>query len=258
MPFEAHPDLETPPDDTVLWRYLNFVKLMDLLERRQLWFARLDTFEDPLEGTHTDAEIEYFRALPPLPSPMPEFAVEKQYLGSTQMFRETMYVNCWRAGATESMAMWDTYGKGSGVVAIKSTVGRLKETLSAYPRQIFIGRVKYVGWSELAWHLNALAMVMRKDRSYEHEQELRAVLWGLGTDGDSAVVSYSFSPEGKYICHGPSGVEIPCEPEKLVTEIIIGPREQEIIQNVLVPMLDRYGLTIPVKASDRLKARHLR
>jgi hypothetical protein len=39
MPYEAHPELETPPDDTTLWRYLNFVKLMDMLERRQLWFA---------------------------------------------------------------------------------------------------------------------------------------------------------------------------------------------------------------------------
>jgi len=258
MPYEAHPELETPPDDTTLWRYLNFVKLMDMLERRQLWFARVDTFEDPLEGTHTDAEVEYLRALPALPSPVKGFTLEKQYVGITQMYRETMYVNCWRAAATESMAMWDIYGKGSGVVAIKSTVGRLKEALGAYPRKVFVGRVKYVEWSEVAWNLNGLAMVMRKDLSYEHEEELRAALWGLITEGDSPIVSYSLSPEGKVLFHGPPGVEIRCDPQKLVTEIMIGPRDQEMFEKVLEPMLRRYGLAIPVTASDRLKARHPR
>jgi hypothetical protein len=60
MPYEVHPELETPPDDTILWRYLSFVKLVDLLERHRLWFARVDTFEDPLEGTHTDAKSSTF------------------------------------------------------------------------------------------------------------------------------------------------------------------------------------------------------
>ena len=258
MPYEVHPELDTPPDDTVIWRYLNFVKLMDLLERRLLWFARVDTFEDPLEGTHTDAEVEYLKALPPPPSPVKGFTLEKQYVGITQMFRETMFVNCWRAATTESMAMWDIYGKGSGVVAIKSTVGRLKEMLNTYSRKVFIGLVKYVEWNEAAWNLNALAMVMRKDRSYEHEQELRAVLWGLSIEGDSPIASYSFSSEGKYLFHGPSGIEIPCDPEKLVVEIMIGPREQEMFQKVLDPVLRRYGLSVAVTASDRLKARHPR
>jgi hypothetical protein len=172
------------------------------------------------------------------------------------MYRETMYVNCWRAAVTESMAMWNIYGKGCGVVAIKSTIGRFKETLSAHPRKVFIGRVEYVEWSEVAWRLNALPMVMRKDRSYEHEQELRAVLWGLGVGSELPIVSYSFSPEGEYIIHGPPGIEISCDPEKLVTEIIIGPREQKMFEKVLDPVLRRYGLAIPVTASDRLNARH--
>lgn len=256
MPFEPHPELETLPDETILWRYLNFVKLLDIFERRLLWFARVDMFEDPLEGTHTDAEVEYLRAQPPPSAPMKDFTLEKQYVGITRMYRETMFVKCWRAAESESMAMWDIYGKGSGVLAIKSTVGRLKEVLSTYPRKVFIGRVKYVDWSKIAWNLNALAMVMRKDRSYEHEQELRAVLWGLGPDGgDAPVVSYSFSPEGKYIFHGPPGVEIPCDPGRLITEIMIGPREQQMFEKVLDPILRRYGLAIPITASDRLKSR---
>jgi hypothetical protein len=256
MPYEAHSELETPPDDTVLWRYLSFVKFMDLIERRHLWFARLDTFEDPLEGTHTDAEVEYIRAQPVPLSPDPALTLERQYMSMTRLYRETMFVNCWRASSTESMAMWDIYGKDSGVVAIKSTVGLLKEILRGYSHPVFIGRVKYVNWNEIAWHLNALAMVMRKDRSYEHEQELRAVIWGLAVESNAApMVTYSLSPEGKVTLSGPPGVEIPCDPNKLVAEIKIGPREQEMFYKVLDPILRRYGITAPVTVSDRLKTR---
>jgi hypothetical protein len=46
MPYESHPQLTTPPDETALWRYLNFTKFIDLLERHVLWFARTNTFED--------------------------------------------------------------------------------------------------------------------------------------------------------------------------------------------------------------------
>ena len=256
MPYKIHPELETPPDDTVIWRYLNFVKLMDLIEGRRLWFARVDTFEDPLEGTHTDAEVEFLRTQKVAISPGKDLTLDKQYVNATRMYRETMYVNCWRAARTESMAMWDIYWKDSGVVAIKSTVGRLKEVLDGYAYTAFIGRVIYVDWNEIAWNLNALKMVTRKDRSYEHELELRAIVWGLGVEGDPPIITgHSLDPDGRYVSEGPLGVEVACDPERLVTEIVIGPREQEIFHRLLGPILSRYGLTIPVCASDRLRAR---
>lgn len=54
---ESHPNLIIPPNETVLWRYMDFARFIDLLERRVLWFPRADQFDDPLEGTWTDAEI---------------------------------------------------------------------------------------------------------------------------------------------------------------------------------------------------------
>ncbi len=63
MPLEPHSDLILPPDGTLLWRYLDFAKFMHLLESRSLWFPRTDQFEDPLEGTFTDAEIEHLQSL---------------------------------------------------------------------------------------------------------------------------------------------------------------------------------------------------
>lgn len=41
--------LPVPPDDTPLWRYLEFAPFMALLESASLWFARADTFSDQYE-----------------------------------------------------------------------------------------------------------------------------------------------------------------------------------------------------------------
>jgi len=255
MPYEPHPDLTTPPDGTVIWRYLSFVKLMDLLERRVLWFGRLDTFEDPLEGTYTDAEVQHLRSIPPQPlegNLKKVLNMEEQFRAMSQLYRSTMFINCWRAAKTESMAMWDVYGKGSGVVAIKSSIACLKTVLSTCPQKVFIGGVQYVDWDQIAWQVNALAMVMRKDRSYAHEQEVRAVVWGLTEDPPIATQSLK---EGHLVFDLIPGVEVPCNPEQLITEIVVGPREQEMFLHLLEPILKRYGLAIPVRASDRLKMR---
>jgi hypothetical protein len=117
MPFAVHPDLIPPPDDTILWRYSDFAKFMDLIERRKLWFSRADKFEDPLEGTFTDAEIAHFRSLRSDGTPVDPAA--HSLSGISKMMRGTTFVNCWREGKHESMAMWDIYGKASGIVAIK-------------------------------------------------------------------------------------------------------------------------------------------
>jgi len=59
VPFESlAPHLITPPDETIIWRYMDFARFMQILETKTLWFARADQFEDPLEGTFTDAERE--------------------------------------------------------------------------------------------------------------------------------------------------------------------------------------------------------
>ena len=251
MPFVVHPDLITPPNDTVLWRYSDFAKFMDLIERRKLWFSRADKFEDPLEGTFTDAEIAHFRS--PQPDGTPGHPVAQSFAEISNMMRGTTFVNCWREGKHESMAMWDIYGKGSGVVAIKSTVGLLKEAVASYKWDVMISRVKYIDWNERNWGGNALEMCVRKDLSYAHESEVRAVIWGLGTQtGGSSLVTM---PPDNDMTSIKFGEEVDVDPARLITEVMVGPREQSRIFNLVQVIMKRYGLPQAVKASDRLKAR---
>jgi len=247
MPYADHPNLKTPDDDTVLWRYSDFAKFMDLIERRKLWFSRADKFEDPLEGTFTDAEVAYFRSLQSADASPDIRGWVTGYTRIPQTTRGTTFVNCWREGKFESMAMWDIYAKGSGVVAIKSTVGLLKEPFATYKWNVYISRVKYIDWNDGGWDGNALTLCTRKDISYNHESEVRAIIWGLEQQRGSSLVTD--------MTQIPTGQEVEVDPARLITEVIVGPREQTRIYNLVEAIMKRYSLTQPVRASDRLKSR---
>ncbi len=96
------------------------------------------------------------------------------YQGMSKIMRASTYVNCWRAGEGESLAMWDLYGKGSGIVAVKSSVGLLKNELISFSGSVNIAKVRYVDWESAPWHNNALVMCARKDSSYQHESEVKS------------------------------------------------------------------------------------
>ncbi len=266
MPNEPHPELALPPDATVLWRYMDFAKLLQFLERKALWFSRPDQFEDPLEGTYTDGELEHLRSLDAT-SPIAGLSISSGYMKGPKYMRTTAYVNCWRSGASESLAMWDLYGKGSGIVAIKTDVEKLKQATDESPLRTFIGLVNYVDWSLAPWHNNALAMCFRKDLSYQHEAEVRAVIWDTDlvsrnmSDALMAARSRKGYPDliaDPFLLEkedGILGIELPFDPSRFVTEIVIGPREKQWVANLVGDILKKFGLSISVTTSNRLTPR---
>ena len=202
---------------------------MQMIESRTLWFSRLDKLEDPLEGAHTDAELAGIRK-------HVEQKRAEQLISLFRSARKDVYVSCWRAGKTESLAMWDLYGKGSGIVAVKSTVGLLKQAVESYEEAVFISEVRYFDWNETPGLDNVLVACSRKDLSYQHEGEVRAVLT------DSA-------PRQKV------GIAVSVDIDNLISEIIVGPREKEWVAQLVEKIKKRYDLPQSVLASDRLKPR---
>lgn len=202
---------------------------MQMIESRSLWFSRLDKLEDPLEGAHTDAELMGIRE-------HVERRLAKQLIGLFRASRKDVYVSCWREGPGESLAMWDLHGKGGGIVAVKSRVGLLKVAVANYDQQVFISRVRYFDWSQAPGLDNVLVACSRKDLSYQHEGEVRAIL-------------SDYSPRQK------AGVAVPVDINNLITEIVVGPREKEWVVRVVEQIQKRYKLPQPIVASDRLKRR---
>jgi hypothetical protein len=116
MPYAEHPEFATPPDRTVVWRYLDLARFVSLLEKG-IWLQRLDLLGDPREGELTEYEIRTLRE-------QDEEHVDRiRALETSQRYNN--FVSCWYEGGAESMAMWDLYG-GESAVAVRSTIGNLK------------------------------------------------------------------------------------------------------------------------------------
>ncbi len=249
MPYDQHPDLLTPIEDTVLWRYMDFARFLYLLEMKCLWFARADQFGDPLESMLTDAEIQEFEREVILNSVSTRG--KQPWLLSSELMRSTAYFSCWRAKPNESLAMWDLYGKGNGIIGIKSTVGQLKRAVKVHPEAVYITLVEYIDWSQRGRYHNTLVRSARKDLSYEHEAELRAIIWPskLATEHQRAIQQGQQPPET------PLGISVPIEPGALIREVVVGPREQPWVYELVDRVMKRYALNVLLSRSDRLTKR---
>ena len=168
--YEQHASMVTPTDDTIIWRYMNLEKLVALLCDRSLFMCRLDNLRDPWEGVWPKPVLDAMR--PHMPD-----KVTKSFLLTTEMLRAAFYVNCWHAGEHESAALWDSYAGRAGL-AMRSTVGRLKSAIKE-EKSVYIGQVRYCDYSQYAAsrEFSAITPGFLKRRSFEHEREVRAVIW---------------------------------------------------------------------------------
>src|SRR5262249_36502984 len=137
--------------------------------------------DDPYEGALPDADVETMRALL-REAKVPDDALV-QLLKSFRInegWKSSVGLNCWHVNPYESAAMWKLYASNEEGVAIKSTVRRLKDSLSSYAPDVFLGAVSYIDYGkDLIYRGNPFGNLfcafLHKRRSFEHEQELRAV-----------------------------------------------------------------------------------
>jgi len=254
VPYEEHPRAHTPPDETVVWRYMDFAKFVDLLETSNLWFSRADLLDDPREGDLTELELTQLRA-----------AASREgadnYLRTFRGLRRENFLNCWTE-ACESMAMWDLYARGG--VAIKSTIGGLKRSIEKTNVRIFIAQAEYIDWNTANFPNNLIAMYVRKAFGFAHEKEVRMIIWAAASSmptptevGGILELHNSLLPFrtqlpneqwaalGRIIneewdrasarCAKP-GIRLPVDLTSLIDEVIVSPRstyERDLVESVL-------------------------
>ena len=110
---------------------------------------------------------------------------------------------------------------GEGV-AIQSTIGNMIDSFVDTNDEIHIGSIEYIDYEEdnIPWG-NMLGLAMFKRKSFEHENELRAVIM----DGDNV--------PGK-----PVSVKI----DTLIQRIHLAPNTQEWLYELVKKVISKYGL----------------
>ena len=241
VPYLGHPSFPTPSDDTVIWRYMNLVKFMYLLETRNLYFCRADHLGDPFEGSllkntfyrvatidmttgETTSSVEHIS----------EGDEKSRKLRSTVQHKivESMFISCWYAREVDSAAMWTIYASPSDGLAIRSTVGRLKAALVQSEAVIYIGSVSYMDFETAESHGPQIVFtdLLRKRQSFDHEHEVRALINVL----DDA-------PDG--------GIDIPILLDSLIEDVVIAPQADAWFAELVRSIVMRYELPIEPKHS---------
>jgi len=186
------------------WRYMSFAKISDLLCNSSMYFSRLDTFHDPIEGL----PIKYrsnlqIRHLVKYALSNDEFDEKDSKISNVTQehidsWQKGTYCSCWYLTEDssdknssdrhhESLAMWNFLDEQDGFVFkihLDSLIKLLSTSLVAFQdKQVFAakyGKVHYLNYQEYVNMFNTgeqqLMPSLIKHNSYRFENEIRFLL----------------------------------------------------------------------------------
>jgi len=196
MAFKEHPEFMAPDDlNAKIWRYMDLAKFLSMLDRRALYFVRLDKLSefDPFEGYYTNLNILFEKLKfedmsdewkessgindPKIFESIADMSTKSRDL--VKYHREVTFVNSWHIKEHESAAMWRLYLNNDEGIAIQSTYQKFVEALADYEDfEVYIGKIKYIDYEKEAIPMgNTLSPFLYKRKSFEHEDELRSLIW---------------------------------------------------------------------------------
>ena len=229
LPFEAPNDPEVS-----IWRYMDFAKFVAMLESESLWFSRMDCLGDPFEGSTPKAELDYWESLRNENPEKKDVADHNEDMFRTMAgySRQNTYVNCWHINEHESDAMWQLYSKVEASIAVRSSFALFREVL---PAEVDLGIVKYIDYETEKVPLgNIISYCMHKRKSFEHERELRALIWGLGVNAKTREPKWPVET-------GASGIEVAVDLTGLISEIVLAPSSPKWFEQLVRSVVKRYG-----------------
>lgn len=243
--FESHPTFIQPENENIkIWRYLDFTKLVSLIDNRRLYFTRSDKFDDPFEGSWPRANVE---ARKYVPTDLPEEG-QKEYLDIMNRMGDInknwpryMAVNCWHANEHESAAMWKLYLKSDEGIAIQSTYNKYKKSIID-DEKVFIGKVTYIDYEKDGIDAsNILGPFVHKRKSFEYENEIRGLVskWPTG----EGVLDFTKDTIE-------NGVQIKVDIETLIEQVHIAPNAPKWFAELVDNVIKRYGYKFEIIQSQ--------
>ena len=160
-----------PRDDSVkVWRYMDLLKFIVLLQSSSLHLARADTLGN-LEGMFSSVEEK---------SEDGQRRSDDDILDHVRkMSRHFIYASCWYSGDVENALMWRAYGTSDGVV-VQSTYAKLRDSIdqrSAEMPPVHIVPIRYHGYKGGS-DISCLDLTERftyKRHEFTSEKEIRVI-----------------------------------------------------------------------------------
>ncbi len=221
-----HKNIDSPAPDTIVWKYLDLSKFLDLLLCRRLFMSRSDKFEDQYEGTFSEPTFEELKKIS---------EHKPGFLDTYKNHRKNVVVSSWHINEHESYAMWQIFTKNNEGLAIQSTVGRLQQALmpeADYEQHI--GEVKYIDYKKE--HIpfdNDFFPFLFKRKSFQYEREVRII-----------------SDLRKYPRTINDGLKVDVDITALIERIYIHPKSENWYKNLVIQLMEQLGFNITIEKSD--------
>jgi hypothetical protein len=222
-----NPNIKLPEDpDTIVWKYLDLSKFLDLLLSKKLFMSRSDKFEDQYEGTFSEPTYEEIKKL----------AIDNpDFLNYYKTHREKVAVSSWHINEYESFAMWQIFTQNSEGLAIQSTIGRLQKAVK--PENNFdqyIGEVNYIDYRKEYIPFDDLFFpFLFKRKSFQYEREVRIL-----TDTSKSTIKLN------------DGLKINVDINQLIEKIYIHPKSENWYKKLVIELVERLGFDFEIEKSD--------
>ncbi|GEL09412.1 hypothetical protein SAMN05192550_1589 [Flavobacterium glycines] len=225
--YQNNPNIKlTENTDTVIWKYLDLSKFLDLLLSQKLFMSRSDKFEDQYEGTFSEPTYEEIKKL----------AIDNpEFINYYKTHREKIAISSWHINEYESFAMWQIFTQNSEGLAIQSTIGRLQKSL--YPEtsfKQFIGEVNYIDYKkEYIPFDDSFFPFLFKRKSFQYEREVRVI-----TDVSKNNIKLN------------DGLKINVDINELIEKIYIHPKSENWYKNLVIQLVKELGFNFSIEKSD--------
>lgn len=212
--------------DTIVWKYLDLSKFLDLLLSQKLFMSRSDKFEDQYEGTFSEPTFEEIKKLS---ENNPEF------LDYYKSKREKVIISSWHINEYESFAMWQIFTQNSEGLAIQSTIKRLQNALIPEKNYSqYIGEVNYIDYKkEYIPFEDAFFPFLFKRKSFQYEREVRII---------SDISSHDITIN--------EGFKIDVDINQLIEKIYIHPKSENWYKKLVIELVGKLGFDFEIEKSD--------
>lgn len=222
-----NPTIKLPEDpNTIVWKYLDLSKFLDLLMSEKLFMSRSDKFEDQYEGTFSEPTFEEIKKLS-IDNP--------DFLNYYKTHREKVAISSWHINEYESFAMWQIFTQNSEGLAIQSTIGRLQQSLITETNfEQYIGEVNYIDYKKEHIPFDDLFFpFLFKRKSFQYEGEVRII-----TDIGESDIKIN------------EGLKINVNINQLIEKIYIHPKSENWYKNLVIQLVKQLGFDFTIEKSD--------
>lgn len=237
--YKENRSFHTPEDSTIIWRYIDFEKFVDLILTGQLFFCRSDKFDDPFEGIFK----------------LKNFEETKEMFKNQQKTKKYYFLNCWHINEAQSDAMWKIFLKTNNGIAIKSSIGGLIKSLKSEKEDVHISRIYYRDYEKITYEElhdeeqnqlfdgrgSSVNQFNYKRIGFEHEKELRLYYIDLPIPHISKEAS-----QRELLSHKRINVNL----NDLIEEIVVAPFADEWFRGLVEKITLKFNLDFKITQSE--------